>query len=191
MAILIDYCSIGRTLFGTCHKASDRIRFDRTPDRGAAATILSWVQPIRGNVLDFVRAHGKPVVIAEAVPQRYGLVERTYGSPSSTGRSLADQTRQATGHDWCEPSCDPIRTNTDVIRAVAYIKADWNDQPMWQAGGTYGYRGDSRVHASAYLKVRWSNEIDTGFCLQGSDQLFASPPFEGRQVTASSVFECL
>jgi hypothetical protein len=182
---------MGRILFGTCDKATGRIRFDRTPDRGAAATILPRAQPIRGNLLGFVRAHGKPVMIAEAAPQGYGLVERTYGSPSSTGRSLADETRQATGHDWCEPFCDPIRANTDINSAVPYINADWNDQPMWQAGGTYGCRGDSRVQANAYLKARWSNEIDTAFCLHGSDQLFGRPPFEGRQVTASSVFEFL
>jgi hypothetical protein len=86
---------------------------------------------------------------------------------------------------------DPTRANTDVIGAVAYINAEWDDQPKWQAGGTYGYRGDSRVQASAYLKVRWSNEINTAFCLHGSGQLFASPPFEERRVTASSVFESL
>jgi hypothetical protein len=138
-----------------------------------------------------VRAHGKPVMIAEAAPQRYGLVERTYGSPNSTGRGLADETRQATGRDRCESFCDPIRANTDVIHAVADINDDWNDQPMWQAGGTYGYRDDSPVQAYAYLEVLWSNEIDPAFCLHGSDQLFASPPFEGRQVTASGVFQSL
>jgi hypothetical protein len=49
LAILIDYCSIGRILFGAYHQVIGRMAFARTPDRGAAATILSWVQPIRDN----------------------------------------------------------------------------------------------------------------------------------------------
>jgi hypothetical protein len=70
-------------------------------------------------------------MMAEAAPQGHGLVEGTCGSPSSTGRSLTDETRQATGLDLCEQFCDPIR-------AVAYINTDWNEQPGWQAGGTHG-----------------------------------------------------
>jgi hypothetical protein len=131
-------------------------------------------------------------MIAEAAPQGYGLVERTYGSPSSTGRSVVDETRQATGHDWYEPFSDLIHANTDVIRAVAYINAAWNDQPMWQPGGSNGYRGDSRVQANGYLKERWLNEIDTAFWLHGSDQLFASPRVKGDkspQVVYSSFCE--
>jgi len=97
---------------------------------GATATIPSSVRPIRDNLLDFARAHGKPVMIAEAAPQGYGLVERTYGSPSSTGRSVVDETRQATGHNWHEPFSDLVRSNIDGIRAVAYINGDWSEQPM-------------------------------------------------------------
>jgi hypothetical protein len=138
LAIFRDHRGIGRILFGACHKATGRIRFDRTPDRGAAATILSSVQPIRDSLLDLARAHGKPVMIADAAPQRCVLVERTHCSPSPTGCSLAHETRQATGHDWCEPFCDPIRANTDVIGPVAYINADCNDQPMWRAGASNG-----------------------------------------------------
>ncbi len=95
--------------------------------------------------------HGKPQMIAERAPQVCGLVGRTCGSPSPTGRSLADETCQATGRDWSEPFCDPIR-------AVAYINAGWNEHPTWQAGDALGCRGASRVQADEYLKVRWSNE---------------------------------
>jgi hypothetical protein len=96
-----------------------------------------------GQLLDFARAHGNLLMVVEAARQGYGLVERTYSSPTCTGRSLLHETRQATD-DWCELFCDPIRVNTDVFRAVAYINFHWNDQPMWQAGGTCGYRLDLR-----------------------------------------------
>jgi hypothetical protein len=99
LAIFRNHNRIGRILFGAYHKATGRIRFDRTPDRGAVATILSSVQPIRDSLLDCSRAHVKSVMIAEAAPQGYGLVELTYGSPSSNGRSLVDETRDATCHD--------------------------------------------------------------------------------------------
>lgn len=102
-----------------------------------------------------------------------------------------DETPEAIWRDWYEPFFDFVHANTDFIRAVAYINADWNEQPMWKPGGSNGYRGDSRVQANAYLKERWLNEIDTAFWLHGSDQLFASLLFEGRQVGASSVFEFL
>lgn len=51
-------------------------------------------------------------------------MERTYGSPSSTGHSLVDETPEAIWHDWYEPFFDFIHANTDVIRAVAYFNAD-------------------------------------------------------------------
>jgi hypothetical protein len=119
LAVFTDHRRIGSILLATLHKATGRIRFAHTADRGAAATILSWVQQIGDNLLEFARVHGEPVMIAEAAPQGYGLVERTCGSPSSTDRSLADEARQATGYDWCGLFCDPIRAD-----------ADWDDQPM-------------------------------------------------------------
>jgi hypothetical protein len=99
LAIFRDHRSIGRILLATFHESTGHIRFDRSPHRGAAATILSRVQLIRGNLLDFAWAQGKLVMMAKAAWWGYGLVERSHGSPSSTGRNRADETRQPPGHD--------------------------------------------------------------------------------------------
>ena len=57
-------------------------------------------------------------------------MERTDGSPSFTACTLVDETPEAIWHDWYKPFSDFIHANTDFIRAVAYINADWNEQPM-------------------------------------------------------------
>jgi hypothetical protein len=91
LAIFRDRRPIGRILLGACHQATGRMRFARTPDRGAAAAILLSVQPIRDNLLDSALAQGKPVLIAAAAPQGCGLAGRIHGSPSFPGRSLVHE----------------------------------------------------------------------------------------------------
>jgi hypothetical protein len=76
------------------------------------------------------------------------------------------------GSAWDEPFFGFIHANADVVRAVAYINADWNVQPMWDPSNSDLYWGDSRVQANPIIKERWLNEISNPFWLHGSEQLF-------------------
>ena len=61
---------------------------------------------------------------------------------------------------------------SDVIRAVAYINAEWNAQQMWGSGAN-GYWGDSRVEANALVQGRWLAEIRKELWLHGGPDLFS------------------
>jgi hypothetical protein len=133
---------------------------------------FSSVQPFQDSLLEFARAHDKPLMIAESAPQGYDLEELTYGSPASTGRSLSATTAEEIWRRWYEPFLGFIHANADVIRAVAYINVAWNEQPMWQPGAGNGYWGDSRIQANEVIKERWLEEISVDFWAHGSPELF-------------------
>jgi hypothetical protein len=97
-------------------------------------------------------------MMTEAVPQGYRLMERTCGSPSSTGRSLVGETRQAIGHDWHGPFSDLIHANTDVVRPVAYINADSEIQGLLAEinaddGSMSAFKGAYTAQKAAALKA--------------------------------------
>ena len=54
---------------------------------------------------------------------------------------------------------------------MAYIKAHWNDQPMW--GGPYrnGYWGDSLMQADESMQALWLDETQDGRWLHGGPDL--------------------
>lgn len=117
-------------------------------------------------VLKFARSLQKPVMIAEAAPQAYRVAKQT--------RSFISHNLQ-TPHkaewiwkDWYVHFFDFIEQNRDVIRAVAYINANWESQGMWYCADNasppasncpQGNWGDSRVHANPFIKQQWLNKI--------------------------------
>ena len=122
-------------------------------------------------LLDFARAHEKPVMIAEATPQGYDTEALTH---SETGDPLTTRTAQQIWDEWYAPFFAFVHQNADVVRAVAYINADWASQPMWGPSGGSGYWGDSRVEASAELQSLWLAEISGESWLHGSPDLFST-----------------
>lgn len=113
--------------------------------------------PILNSFLDLARAHNKPVMIAESAPKG--------ASTSETQRpELLWQT-------WYQPFFDFIYTNSDVIRAVAYINVDWDSQPMWS--GHEDRWGDSRVQANDVIAAHWRSELEKPLWLHASPDLFA------------------
>ncbi len=111
--------------------------------------------PILNAFLDLARAHGKPVMIAEAAPKGF-----------STAAAAPEQLWES----WYQPFFDFIHANADVIRAVAYINVNWDSQPMWaNAADTWG---DSRVQANEVIAARWLTEISRESWLHGSPALF-------------------
>jgi len=104
--------------------------------------------------LDFARAHGKPVFIAESAPAKYYL-------------GVAD------GHmvweAWFEPYFQHIRENRDVIKAVSYIDCHWEAQPMW-IGRNWG---DTRIEANPVVHYKWNAALYDPMFITGEDDVYA------------------
>ncbi len=116
-------------------------------------------------VLNFARKKGKPVMIAEASPQGYNLKKLTYSNISSlwdgeAGKSLVYKTSEEIWQEWFSPFFNYIHANRDVIRAVAYINADWDMQKKWSPPYREGYWGDSRVQMNPDIRQRWLHQIE-------------------------------
>ncbi|MFM7022612.1 MAG: T9SS type A sorting domain-containing protein [Flavobacteriales bacterium] len=98
------------------------------------------------------RAHHKPLMIAEATPQG-DIINSNYS-----------------WNRWFGPLFQHIQNNQDVIKALAYINANWDGQSMWAGQGW----GDSRIQNSSTIKAKWLAEINSSFWLKSSSTLFAS-----------------
>ena len=109
------------------------------------------------SILAFADEHKKPVMIAEATPRR----QIKDGSPENHWRS------------WYIPLFNRIYDN-DRIKALAYINADWEAQPMWRNQGW----GDSRVQAVDFIRRAWESEIAKTPWVTASDSLFKQLRFE-------------
>jgi oligosaccharide reducing-end xylanase len=121
-------------------------------------------------VLNFARQHGKPVMIAEASPQRYAVGQLTY---SPDGKDFKHLTSGHLWKNWFQPFFDFVRNNADVIKAVAYINTFWDTQPMYGPPYANGYWGDARVQANQGILEKWKAEIGDARYLQAAPDLFA------------------
>ena len=117
-------------------------------------------------VLDFARARGKPVMIAECAPQGYRTGALTRSSIHRNDPQPV--TAKEIWEGWYQPFFDFAFAHRDVVRAVAYINTHWDAQGMWvcqpgvpagQQGCSNGNWGDSRVQANAEIQARWIREI--------------------------------
>jgi hypothetical protein len=102
------------------------------------------------SILAFADEHNKPVMIAEATPRV----------------DLADLTKDHWGN-WYVPLFNKIESNTR-IKALAYINADWDSQPMWTGQGW----GDSRVEVNQTVYTNWNEVISGSDWLVSSTSLF-------------------
>lgn len=91
-----------------------------------------------GGMMTIARQRQKPIIIAEATPQR--------------NLSLGDPVEH--WNAWFAPFFAHVHENADVIKAVAYINTRWFDHPQWSAGW-----GDSRVQIRPEIKARWIEEL--------------------------------
>ncbi len=142
---------------------------------GAAPT----QQELAREVVEFARARGKPVMITEAAPQGYDLEKSTRSAISPlldgpAGELLAAATPRQIWQQWFTPFFDFVRDNADAVRAVAYINADWDAQPMWAPPYAQGYWGDTRVQSNPAISEYWLREIsDETFWLHGGPGIAA------------------
>ncbi|WP_394494801.1 hypothetical protein [Shewanella sp. ENK2] len=118
-------------------------------------------------ILDFAKQHKKPVMIAEAAPQGYRTSALTHSYIQLNEQTPI--TAEALWDAWYQPFFNFVKTNQDIIRAVAYINTNWESQPMWycaeQSGPpatncANGNWGDSRVQANPLIKQKWLDEVN-------------------------------
>jgi len=117
-------------------------------------------------VLNLARQHRKPVMIAAATPQGYDIGQLTY---STDGTDIRHLTSGNLWKGWFQPFFDFVRKNTDVIRAVTYLNADWDSLRP----DANGYRGNARVQANPGILEKWKAEIADARYLQAAPDLFA------------------
>ncbi|AQQ66340.1 hypothetical protein Mag101_00765 [Microbulbifer agarilyticus] len=125
---------------------------------------MATQRELADQILEFSRAKQKPVFVAEAAPQGYDLKQEFNANinvmidgPPAQGKIAvagADIWQQ-----WFAPFFEYIDQNQDVIRAVAYINCNWDEQPMWGAPYNNGFWGDTRVETNAVITDLWLQEI--------------------------------
>ncbi|WP_160151512.1 hypothetical protein [Microbulbifer sp. ALW1] len=119
--------------------------------------------------LRFARDHGHKVFIAEVTPH--------------TGDCAAqiDVTRSPElAKAWIEKFDRHVRDNSDVVRAISYINARWNDReysPMWSQQLDHncpGYFAESNARLNDNLDVAkfWGEKISAPIYLNGEPDLY-------------------
>ncbi len=116
-------------------------------------------------------AEGLPLFIAEATP--HGALFHQYDFKlqfNTTGSSPDGSVTLHNDLNWFNAKDDEIYQ--DVMKAWAYINADWSSQPQWsnaadQAGENYFKYSDTRVQKNATIQNHFENMVTTsnGFIL--------------------------
>ncbi len=143
---------------------------------------------LQNEMVEFARKHNKPLMLAEASPQGFSTGSLT-SSPIfiRLEQSIsAEELWNAWHLDWF----NFIEENKDVVRAVAYINANWNEAPLWRCdagaqtepgeavffdpsnptapicpGGTFW--GDARVQANDEILNRFKSELQKDIYVNG------------------------
>ena len=135
-------------------------------------------------ITQFARDRNKPILIAESASQRYDIEQLTY-SPCVSPPCSNSQSAQQIWDDWFARYFQFINDNSDVIKAVAYINADWDSQSRWGPPYGEGYWGDTRIQVNSLIRTNWLNEVtssgwhnasSTLFCDLGYDDNCGPPP---------------
>ena len=128
-------------------------------------------------MVDFSRARGLPVMIAESTPQGYdiGGGQNCNISPVWDGTAATNCVAKSPNQIWDEwfvPFFGFIHANSDVIKAVSYINANWNAQGLWDSPYEQGYWGDTRVEANSTILNNWNSELgNSNFWINGSSNI--------------------
>ena len=111
--------------------------------------------------LRFARKVRKPLFIAEATPRCHFLNKEEAATVWT---------------NWFEKFFAHIEKNKDVVRAVSYINADWESQPMWK-GGKWG---QTRVETSQEIKRRWLEKMADPRFINAADNPFKQIGFPAK-----------
>lgn len=130
---------------------------------------------LQNRILNFARAHNKPVMIAESAPQGFETGNLT--ASCIMQRNPVSVSASTIWNNWYADFFSWIHNNADIIRAVHYINTNWNSQSLWQcqvgaqagsSGCPNGYWGDSRVQANTTIWNNWLNEISSSLYVGGT-----------------------
>lgn len=117
-------------------------------------------------MLDFARAHRKPVFLAEATPIVLDAQQQ------SQPLDLADPAAaQLAWERWFVPFFRTIHEHPDLVKAVSYINCHWKAHPMWR-DNDYFRAIDARLHLSPMISERWLAETQQDRYLKGHPSLF-------------------
>ncbi len=150
-----------------------------TPDETTSVLPGIPTQREKANeVVTFARQKNKPVYIAESTPQGYDLINLVDCNISNVWDGTAAQgcqNKSANGlwNEWFAPFFEYIYDNSDVIRQVHYINANWEDDTalFGQGNRANGYWGRAGVHINSTIANNWKSEIDKPVWLHGSSTL--------------------
>ena len=122
-------------------------------------------------MLQIARRVNKPVMIAETSAQYYDFTDgHRYDGGGNAVEYLGDQ------GIWNQFFVDQllpfINGNSDVIRAVAWINANWREQEQWRCCSN-GFWGDTRIEETQVIRNNWINEITDGTWVNGSPSLLS------------------
>ncbi len=136
-------------------------------------------------LLQFARNKNKPIQMSEVSAQYHDFDEgrfHTFDNPGSPSNLSGQDAWNQYFRDQLLPF---VRNNSDVIRQVAYINADWQSQDQWRwpdAGN--GFWGDTRIEVDPVIAQNWANEInDTSFWIHGGPGLFSALGIDGGNST--------
>ena len=112
----------------------------------------------------FARRHHKPAMIAESAPQGFDIkagfranISPLWDGPSH-GAVRAVTSRQI-WDSWYAPLFAYMAANRDVVRGLAYINCDWDNQRVWGPPYREGFWGDTRLQANRKIAGRWNQAI--------------------------------
>ncbi len=121
-------------------------------------------------MIEFARAKGKPVFIAEASATISDFTAKFDGRTKETILSNPEQAQEA-WRKWFEPFFQTIEENADVIKAIHYIDCNWKARPMWFENPTF-QKVDARIETSEMIKGRWIEKMNDPRYLNASEELF-------------------
>ncbi|NJK46015.1 MAG: hypothetical protein HC933_18675 [Pleurocapsa sp. SU_196_0] len=145
---VVDYVAMSTFMFPS---TMNRQWFNGCPSAPTTSNPLT----LYNAVMNFARAHAKPVMIAEASPQGYRTDTLTGACVGLGGGTVPNKhpVSQAELTGWFTDYFNLIKNNLDVIRVAAYINLDWERIQIFACnpGCNGGYWGNSRIQDNVSL----------------------------------------
>ncbi len=143
---------------------------------GEKSNFPSTQNGLADEMLVFAREKNKAVMVAESAPVSYDLKQGYKANHSPVWDGKPHQEKQEKSgkqiwDEWFKAYFNYIYENSDVIKATAYINANWDVQGMWSGNYESGYWGDSRVEENAYILSKWNEEIGQNKWIHSSENI--------------------
>ena len=146
--------------------------------QSSTSPIKTTQEELAEELLNLARSHNKPVMIAESAPQGYDIKRLTKRNITGildgpAGEGLHQLKAKQIWKQWYEPFFRFIDKNKELIKAVAYINTNWDNQSMWGSPYNGGYWGNSQVQDNEYISRKWQQRINKKNWLHGDSNLFS------------------